>query len=161
MSTIIPAVAIIVTTVVPTLRAKGIVFHEQNQSQIPTVSSSKDKGKAKMIEHEVPIKRKEQMRIDEEYARKLEAEEQEVARLSRVELIEKRKKHFVALRAQEKRNKPPTKTQMKSQMSTYLKHMGGYKQSHLKGRSFDEIKKLFDREMTKVNDFIAMDSEAQ
>nr|GFB68619.1 hypothetical protein [Tanacetum cinerariifolium] len=26
--------------------------------------------------------------------------------------------------------------------------------------SFDEIKKLFDREMTKVNDFIAMDSEA-
>nr|GEW99335.1 hypothetical protein [Tanacetum cinerariifolium] len=40
-----------------------------------------------------------------------------------VELIEKRKKHFAALRAQEKRNKPPTKTQMKSKMSTYLKHM--------------------------------------
>nr|GEW11153.1 putative ribonuclease H-like domain-containing protein [Tanacetum cinerariifolium] len=32
-----------------------------------------DKGKDKMIEPEVPIKRKEQMRIDEEYARKLEA----------------------------------------------------------------------------------------
>nr|GEZ54440.1 hypothetical protein [Tanacetum cinerariifolium] len=29
------------------------------------------------------------------------------------------------------------------------------------GRSYDEIKKLFDREMRKVNDFIAMDSEAQ
>nr|GEU37357.1 hypothetical protein [Tanacetum cinerariifolium] len=27
--------------------------------------------------------------------------------------------------------------------------------------SFDEIKELFDREMTKVNNFIAMDSEAQ
>nr|GFC08977.1 hypothetical protein [Tanacetum cinerariifolium] len=40
-----------------------------------------------------------------------------------VELIEKRKKHFAALRTQEKRNKPPTKTQMKSQMSTYLKHI--------------------------------------
>nr|GEX54831.1 hypothetical protein [Tanacetum cinerariifolium] len=78
-----------------------------------------------------------------------------------VELIEKRKKHFAALRAQEKRNKPPTKTQMKSQMSTYLKHIGGYKQSHLKERSFDEIKILFDREMRKVNDFIAMDSQAQ
>nr|GEZ29172.1 reverse transcriptase domain-containing protein [Tanacetum cinerariifolium] len=38
---------------------------------------------------------------------------------------------------------------------------GGYKQSHLKGRNFDEIKELFDKEMTKVNDFIAMDSEAQ
>nr|GEW10393.1 hypothetical protein [Tanacetum cinerariifolium] len=78
-----------------------------------------------------------------------------------VELIEKRKKHFAALRAQEKRNKPPTKTQMKSQISTYLKHMGGYKQSHLKGKSIDEIKNLFDKETRKVNDFIAMDSEAQ
>nr|GEV13840.1 uncharacterized mitochondrial protein AtMg00810-like [Tanacetum cinerariifolium] len=78
-----------------------------------------------------------------------------------VELIEKRKKHFAALRAQEKRNKPPTKTQIKSQISTYLRHMGGYKQYHLKGMSFDEIKELFDKEMTKVNDFIAMDLEAQ
>nr|GEX61413.1 copia protein [Tanacetum cinerariifolium] len=52
MSTTIPAAATIVTTVVPTPRAKGIVFHKQKQSQIPTVSSSKDKGKAKMIEPE-------------------------------------------------------------------------------------------------------------
>nr|GFB93624.1 hypothetical protein [Tanacetum cinerariifolium] len=36
-----------------------------DQSQIPSVSSSKDKGKAKMIEPEVPIKKKDQMRIDE------------------------------------------------------------------------------------------------
>nr|GFA56305.1 hypothetical protein [Tanacetum cinerariifolium] len=74
MSTIIPATATTVTTDVPTLRAKGIVFHEQKQ---PTVSSSKDKGKAKMIEPKVLIKKKDQMRFDEEYARRLEAEEQE------------------------------------------------------------------------------------
>nr|GEU62333.1 hypothetical protein [Tanacetum cinerariifolium] len=85
MSATIPAAATIVTTAVPTLRAKGIIFHEQKQSQIPTVSSSKDKGKAKMIEPEVPFKRKEQMRIDEEYARMLEAEEQETTRLSRAQ----------------------------------------------------------------------------
>nr|GFC31901.1 hypothetical protein [Tanacetum cinerariifolium] len=47
MSTTIPAAATTITTAVPTLRAKGIVFHEQKQSQIPIVSSSKDKGKAK------------------------------------------------------------------------------------------------------------------
>nr|GFD58129.1 hypothetical protein [Tanacetum cinerariifolium] len=70
-------------TAVPTPRAKDIVFHEQNQSQIPIVSSSKDKGKAKMTEPEVPIKKKDQMRIDEKYARKLEAEEQEAVRLCR------------------------------------------------------------------------------
>nr|GEV17388.1 hypothetical protein [Tanacetum cinerariifolium] len=37
---------------------------------------------------------------------------------------------------------------MRSQC-TYLRNMGGYKHSHLKGRSYDEIKKLFDREMKK------------
>ncbi|GJT84876.1 hypothetical protein Tco_1066593 [Tanacetum coccineum] len=40
-----------------------------------------------------------------------------------MELMEKRKKHFAALRAQEKRNRPPTKAQKRTQMSTYLKHM--------------------------------------
>nr|GFA29548.1 hypothetical protein [Tanacetum cinerariifolium] len=44
-----------------------------------------DKGKAKMIEPEVPIKKKDQIRIDEEYARQLEAKKQEVARLSRAQ----------------------------------------------------------------------------
>nr|GEW81777.1 hypothetical protein [Tanacetum cinerariifolium] len=85
ISTIIPTTTIIFITTVPTLRAKGIVFHEQKQSQIPIVSSSKDKDKAKMIEPGVPIKKKDQMRIDEEYARKLEAEEQKAARLSRAQ----------------------------------------------------------------------------
>nr|GFA93406.1 hypothetical protein [Tanacetum cinerariifolium]GFA93429.1 hypothetical protein [Tanacetum cinerariifolium] len=85
MSTTIPAAATTVTTTVPTPRAKGIVFHEQKQSQIPIVSSSKDKGKAKIIEHEVLIKKKDHIRIDEEYARKLEAKEQEAARLSKAQ----------------------------------------------------------------------------
>nr|GEX47242.1 hypothetical protein [Tanacetum cinerariifolium] len=186
--------ALKITTAVPNPRAKGIVFHEQKQSHIPIVSSSKDKSKAKMIEPEVHTKKKDQIRMDEEYARQLEAKEQEAARLSRaqqdeeaniswdniqammkadsllaerlqarereeffevkkarllVELIEKRKKHFAALRAQEKRNKPPTKAQMRSQMCTYLRNMGGYKHSYLKKRSYDKIKKLFDKEMKK------------
>ncbi|GJU38040.1 putative ribonuclease H-like domain-containing protein, partial [Tanacetum coccineum] len=38
-----------------------------------------------------------------------------------MELMEKRRKHFAALRAQEKRNIPPTKAQKRTQMSTYLK----------------------------------------
>nr|GEY49532.1 hypothetical protein [Tanacetum cinerariifolium] len=74
-----------VTTVVLTPRAKGIVFHKQKQSQIPIVSSLKDKGKAKMIEPEVLIKKKDQMRIDEENAKKLEAKKQKAARLSRAQ----------------------------------------------------------------------------
>ncbi|GKD86180.1 hypothetical protein Tco_1357334 [Tanacetum coccineum] len=46
-------------------------------------------------------------------------------------------------------------------MSIYLKYMGGYKHNQLKGRSYDEIQKLFDKEMKRVNSFVAMNSEAQ
>nr|GEV29499.1 hypothetical protein [Tanacetum cinerariifolium] len=89
----------IVTTAVPTPRAKEIVFHKQKQSQIPTVSLSKDKGKAKMIEPKVPIKKKDQMRIDEEYARKLKAKEQEAARISRAQQDEEAKKSWGNMQA--------------------------------------------------------------
>ncbi|GKC71009.1 hypothetical protein Tco_1116892 [Tanacetum coccineum] len=84
--------------------------------------------------------------------------DEEKARLF-VELLEKRKKHFAALRAQEKRNKPPTKAQKKSTMSTDLKHMAGYKQSQLKNKSFTEIQRLFDKAMTMVNMLGYMDTE--
>ncbi|GKE56379.1 hypothetical protein Tco_1495564, partial [Tanacetum coccineum] len=46
-------------------------------------------------------------------------------------------------------------------MSTYLKHVGGYTYKQLKGKSFDEIQKLFDKEMKRVNTFVAMGSEVQ
>ncbi|GKD49844.1 hypothetical protein Tco_1278820 [Tanacetum coccineum] len=46
-------------------------------------------------------------------------------------------------------------------MSIYLKHMGKYKHNQLKGRSYDEIQKLFDKEMKRVNSFVAMISKAQ
>ncbi|GJR92115.1 hypothetical protein Tco_0216126 [Tanacetum coccineum] len=80
------------------------------------------------------------MDIDRLLAERLQARKQEEltdeekARLF-VELLEERKKHFAALRAQEKRNKPPNKAQKKSTMPTYLKDMAGYKQSQLKNNS--------------------------
>ncbi|GKD56207.1 hypothetical protein Tco_1289594 [Tanacetum coccineum] len=46
-------------------------------------------------------------------------------------------------------------------MSTYLKHMGGYTYKQLKGKSFDEIQKLFDKEIKRVNTFVDMGSEVQ
>ncbi|GJT50845.1 hypothetical protein Tco_0977002 [Tanacetum coccineum] len=44
-------------------------------------------------------------------------------------------------------------------MSTYLKNMGRYKYNLLKSKSYDEIQKLFDNEIKRVNTFIPMDSE--
>ncbi|GKC42915.1 hypothetical protein Tco_1060637, partial [Tanacetum coccineum] len=66
-----------------------------------------------------------------------------------VELMDKRKKHFARLKAEKQRRKPPTKAQKRSQMSTYLKNMAGYKQNQLKSKNYDEIQKLFDKSMTR------------
>ncbi|GJW24491.1 hypothetical protein Tco_0038302 [Tanacetum coccineum] len=72
-----------------------------------------------------------------------------------------RKKHFAKLRAEKIRRKPPTKSQKRNLMSTYLKNMAGYKQNQLKRKSYKEIQKLFDREMKRVNSFIPMDMDLE
>nr|GEV42611.1 putative reverse transcriptase domain-containing protein [Tanacetum cinerariifolium] len=61
------------------------------------------------------------------------------------ELIESRRKYFATKRAEEIRNKPPTKAQQKSLMCTYMKNIEGYKQKDFNGKSFDDIKKMFDK----------------
>ncbi|GJT38172.1 hypothetical protein Tco_0938037 [Tanacetum coccineum] len=76
-----------------------------------------------------------------------------------VELLEKRKKHFAASRAQEKRNQPPTKAQKRNTMSTYLKNMARYKHNQLKNKSYDEIQEMFDKEIKRVKTFVDMNTE--
>ncbi|GJX40005.1 hypothetical protein Tco_0254995 [Tanacetum coccineum] len=44
-------------------------------------------------------------------------------------------------------------------MCAYLKNMGGYKHNQLKGMSYEEIQKLFDKAYKQVNSFVPMDSE--
>ncbi|GJX34336.1 hypothetical protein Tco_0245893, partial [Tanacetum coccineum] len=203
------------TTTTTSPKARGVVVQELSEFRVPQEaqpSISKDKGKGIMVEPEVPLKRKDQIALDEQIARDIQAkldaeliEEQKLARKQEEEanialieswentqamieadrllaerlqskerekltdeekgklfmkLMEKIRKHFAALRAQEKRNIPPTKAQKRTQMSTYLKHMDGYTYKQLKGKSFDEIQKLFDKEMKRVNTFVAMGSES-
>ncbi|GKF19733.1 hypothetical protein Tco_0068371 [Tanacetum coccineum] len=166
----ITTAATTITTVAAGTRpkVKGIVFHEQEEQAAaskPVVSSaqpskSKDKGKAIMVEPKRPLKKKDQVALDEEMARNLEAQlqaglikEERLARKKEeeanialieswdntqammeedfelaqrlqaeeqgeitieertrlfIELMNKRKKHFAKLRAEEIRRKPPT-----------------------------------------------------
>nr|GEU98054.1 hypothetical protein [Tanacetum cinerariifolium] len=115
-----------------------------------------------MIEEPVKPKKKDQIRLDEETALKLQADlqAQEQKELSDAEkatlfqqLLEKRRKHFVAKRAEEKRNKPPTKSQQRKIMCTYLKNMEGYKLKDLKLKEFDYIQEIFDKAFKRVNTF--------
>ncbi|GJY80534.1 hypothetical protein Tco_0493285 [Tanacetum coccineum] len=76
-----------------------------------------------------------------------------------VQFLEQRRKHFVAMRAKEKRDKPPTQVQQKKIMITYLKNMEGKKVKDLNKKSFDSIKKMFDRSSKRVNTFVDFRSE--
>ncbi|GKC79344.1 hypothetical protein Tco_1130118 [Tanacetum coccineum] len=44
-------------------------------------------------------------------------------------------------------------------MMTYLKNTGGYKHSQLKGKTYEEIHELYERQQKRNQDFIPMDSE--
>ncbi|GJY77871.1 putative ribonuclease H-like domain-containing protein [Tanacetum coccineum] len=104
------------------------------------------------------------MEVDYELAQRLQAKEQRELTIEEgsklfVELMDKRKKHFAKLRAEEIRRKPPTKAQKRNQMCTYLKTMANYKHSQLKNKSFKEIHMLFDNTMKWVDSFVHMDTE--
>ncbi|GJU20819.1 hypothetical protein Tco_1154161, partial [Tanacetum coccineum] len=170
-------------------KAKGIIFHDQEeQAHASTTIGSpsqpsqvKDNGKAKMIEEE-PVKKTKiqeaniawddiqaKVETDYELALRLKSEEQEKMSIEEKdklfqELLEKRRKFFAAKRAEEKRNKPPTKAQQRSYMSTYLKNMAGWRHKDLKNKSFAEVHKLFDKEMkmsTKKQKLVDDDKEEE
>nr|GEY61289.1 hypothetical protein [Tanacetum cinerariifolium] len=85
---------------------------------------------------------KEQLSIakidaDHQLAERMQAQEQEQLSIAEKatlfqQLLEKRRKHFVAKRAEEKRNKPTIKSQQRKIVCTYLKNMKGYKLKDLK-----------------------------
>ncbi|GJT97622.1 hypothetical protein Tco_1093140 [Tanacetum coccineum] len=123
----------------------------------------KVKGKAIIIEPKVPMKRKDQVALDEDLVRNLQAQledelieeerlvrkQEEEANIDLIELWDNikammesdfKKKHFAMLRAKEKRRKPPTKAQKRNLMSTYLKTMAKKEIEESSKGTEDELK---------------------
>nr|GEX66139.1 putative ribonuclease H-like domain-containing protein [Tanacetum cinerariifolium] len=75
----------VVEEVVDDIQVKGIVFQEPGKSTTTTKNSqqSQDKGKGIMIKETVNPKKKDQIRLDKEAAKKLQAEFDEEERLAR------------------------------------------------------------------------------
>ncbi|GKC56024.1 hypothetical protein Tco_1083622, partial [Tanacetum coccineum] len=100
----------------------------------------------------------EKIDVDHQLAERMQVQEQEELSIEEKDtlfqqLLKKRRKHFTAKRAEEKRNKPPTKAQQRKIMCTYLKNMEGYKLKDLKLKEFDSIQEMFDRAFKRVNTF--------
>ncbi|GKA28202.1 hypothetical protein Tco_0714370, partial [Tanacetum coccineum] len=96
-------------------------------------------------------------RLQEEEREQFSIDEQ--ARLL-VETIIERKRFFAAQRAEQIRNKPPTKTQLRNKMITFLKNIGRFTYNQLKNKSMEEIQKLYEREQKWINDFVPLDSDS-
>ncbi|GKB18023.1 retrotransposon protein, putative, ty1-copia subclass, partial [Tanacetum coccineum] len=69
----------------------------------------------------------------------------EADRLLALRLQEEERERESKQRAITIRNRPPTRTQLRNQMMTYLKHVGNKKQSDLKSKTFEEIQALYEK----------------
>ncbi|GJX81828.1 hypothetical protein Tco_0331309 [Tanacetum coccineum] len=126
------------------------------------IAREKQEANVALVEEWNDIQAK--IKADQLLAERLQAREQEELKIDEraklfQQLLEKRRNFFAAKRAEEKRNKPPTKAQKRSIMSTYLKNIAGYKHNQLKNKGFNDIQGLFDKEMKRVNTFMDMDTE--
>ncbi|GKC24508.1 hypothetical protein Tco_1026658, partial [Tanacetum coccineum] len=109
----------------------------------------KDKGKAVMQESDLSKKIKKrvqvQMSVDEELAQKLHEEE-------------KASDHAV-IRYHALQNRSRSVAEVRKNMCIYLKNQGGYKMSHFKGMSYDDIRPIFENVWDQIHSFMPMDSD--
>ncbi|GJY36368.1 reverse transcriptase domain-containing protein [Tanacetum coccineum] len=97
------------TTAVTRPKARGVVVQEPSEfttttspSQPSQLPQAKDKGKAKMVEPEKPLKKKDQILIDEEIAQRLQEELQ--AELEEEERLERQKEREITRSERKKGN---------------------------------------------------------
>nr|GEY26309.1 retrovirus-related Pol polyprotein from transposon TNT 1-94 [Tanacetum cinerariifolium] len=74
---VVPTAALVKVAVPSTRRRRGVVIRdleEESSAKTPTETKSKDKGKGTMVEEPKPLKKKQQVELDDAYARKLHEE---------------------------------------------------------------------------------------
>nr|GEU38885.1 putative ribonuclease H-like domain-containing protein [Tanacetum cinerariifolium] len=127
-----------------TRRRRGVVIwdpEEESSAKTPTETKSKDKGKGIEVEEPKPIKKKQQVELDEAYARKLHEElnhdiDWEVA-IDHVK--QKAKEDPFIQRYQVMKKRPQTEAQARRNMMMYLKNTVGFRLDYFKGIALESI----------------------
>nr|GEV67745.1 hypothetical protein [Tanacetum cinerariifolium] len=118
------------------------------ESQVPanTPTVSKDKGKGKMVEEPKPLKKKQHVELDEEFARKLHEElNKNIDWDTAIEHVKQKAKEDLAVqRYQVMKKRPQTESQARKNMITYLKNVAGFRLDYFKGMSYDDIRPIFE-----------------
>nr|GFA58699.1 hypothetical protein [Tanacetum cinerariifolium] len=139
---------------VSTRRRKGVVIrdpeeelHTDTLAETPTV---KDKGKGILIEDPKPMKKKDQVEMDVEYAKKLQEElnkEHEEAYKNidwdaAFDHGQSKETQYIK-RYHGFKKKSQSKSEARKNMISYLKNTEGYKMEFFKGKTYDQILPIF------------------
>nr|GFD11167.1 hypothetical protein [Tanacetum cinerariifolium] len=128
--------------------------NEKPVSAAPTNITTAQPSKAKLVEEpEVLKSRKAQIAIDEEVARRIEAEwnadmQDNINWNEVVKQVQSRQSDYVRMYQALKR-KPVLVAQARKNMTIYLKNMAGFKMDFSKGMSYKVIRPLFEEEYNK------------
>nr|GEV01378.1 ribonuclease H-like domain, reverse transcriptase, RNA-dependent DNA polymerase [Tanacetum cinerariifolium] len=147
-----------------TRKRKRVVIRdlEEESSTIrPAETKSKDKGKGIMVEEPKPMKKKQQVEMDEEYARKLYEElnkdiDWDVA-IDHVK--QKAKEDPYVKRYQVMKKRPQTEAQARRNMIMYLKNVVGFRLDYFKGMSYDDIRPIFEAKFNSNIEFLLKSKE--
>nr|GEW63277.1 hypothetical protein [Tanacetum cinerariifolium] len=168
-----PQVPVATITVAPvrvyaasTRRRKGVVIRDPEEesttsSIILADTKSKDKGKGIMVEEPKPLKKKQQVEMDEEYARKLHAElNKDIDWDTTIDHVKKKaKKDLVVQNYQVIKKRPQTEAQARKNIMMYLKNVVGFKLGYFKGMSYNDIHPIFEAKFNSNIEFLLKTKE--
>nr|GEY21574.1 hypothetical protein [Tanacetum cinerariifolium] len=128
---------------------------------IPFETKYKDKCKGILVEEPKPLKKKQQIKQDEQYDRELHVElNKDIDWDKAIDHVKlKAKKDPAVKRYQVLKRKPQTKAQARKNMMIYLKNVAGFKLDYFKGMSYDDIRPIFDAKFNSNVDFLLKTKE--
>nr|GEV69209.1 zinc finger, CCHC-type [Tanacetum cinerariifolium] len=158
ISTANPSIPAAAPTVVAayTRRRKRVIIRDPEEwlpSKTPAETPKlMDKGKGILVETPKPMKKKDQIELDAEYARKLHEEinkdHEEINKVidwdAAIDHVNQKSKNpqFIK-RYQGMKKRPQTESEARKNMMIYLKNTAGYKMDFFKGMSYAEICPIF------------------
>ncbi|GJT33872.1 putative ribonuclease H-like domain-containing protein [Tanacetum coccineum] len=131
------------------------VLEEEAESEAESEGVNEAERKFAQLANDEEIAKKARIEADSILAATLQEEERENFTIEeRVKLlhdtIAAQRRFLAQQRAAEIRSRPHTRTQLRNQMMTYLKHVGRKKHSDLKTKNFKEIQVLYEKDIKDV-----------
>nr|GEY97513.1 uncharacterized mitochondrial protein AtMg00810-like [Tanacetum cinerariifolium] len=145
-------------------RRKGVVIRdleEESSIVIPADTKSKNKGKGIMVEEPKPLKKKKQVEMDKEYARKLHTElNKDIDWDVAIDHVKQKAKEDSAVQSyQVMKKRPQTEAQARKNMIMYLKNVAGFRLDYFKGMSYDDIRLIFKAKFNSNIEFLLKTKE--